>query len=158
MPNKVRHLRATDAEWAENDAIIDDGEIALAKTPAGNYRMKIGTGDKPFSELDMFGGEVKKPSTNSIRLMHGDDVRYTTASSLSIFFENNRDEDYYSMLTFDSGETATKLTYPKNYIKFSGISVQGGEFVPEANMHYTVAFWEDGTGIQAHIRGLQNNA
>ena len=55
MPNKVRHLRGTDDEWRENDVIIDDGEIALALSPCGNYRMKIGTGNKRFSELDMFG-------------------------------------------------------------------------------------------------------
>lgn len=156
MPNKVRHLRGTDDEWRENDVIIDDGEIALALSPCGNYRMKIGTGNKRFSELDMFGGEVRWPTENPVTIMHGDDVRYHEASYIYFVFENPHDEDYYSTLTFDSGEAPTTLTYPKDGIRYSGMSVINGEFVPEANMHYNVSFFEDGSGIQAHIRGTSN--
>ena len=58
MPNIVKHLRADEATWAEYDAVIEDGEIALMKTESGRYRMKIGNGELSFSELEMFGGEV----------------------------------------------------------------------------------------------------
>ena len=155
MPNKVRHLRGRDEEWAANDVVIDDGEIALALSPAGNYRMKIGNGEKKFSELDMFGGEVRKPSGQIVTLKHCDDVRYKAVTQLNIEFPALRDEDYYSLLTFDSPESPTKLSYPDD-VTFTGKSIADGRFVPEPKLHYTVIFWEDGSGIQCHVRGLEN--
>ena len=156
MPNKVRHLRGTDAEWAENDAVIDDGEIALALSPAGNYRIKIGNGTNKFSELDMLGGEVKNIDETVITMKHADDVRCGERPRLYIYFENPRDEDFYSILTFDSGATATEFIYPNGLLNFSGESLSAGKFVPEAKMHYTLVFWDDGSLIQCHVRGCSN--
>lgn len=155
MPNKVRFLRGSDEEWAANDIVIDDGEIALAQSPTGNYRMKIGNGEKKFSELDMFGGEVRRPTGQSVTLKHCDDVRYKAVAQLSVEFPALRDEDYYSLLTFDSPASPTQLSYPED-VTFTGSSIVNDRFVPEENMHYTLIFWEDGSGIQCHARGIGN--
>ena len=156
MPNKVRHLRGSDEDWAANDVVIDDGEIALALSPNGNYRMKIGNGTSKFSELDMFGGEVKKPTKNTVCLMHADDVRYGSMAYIAFYLESPRDDDFYAILSFDSGTTATRLSYPSNTIKFTGTSITAGQFVPESNMHYTAIFWQDGAAVQCHVRGYEN--
>lgn len=154
MPNKVKHLRGTLAEWNSCDPVIDEGEIALALTDSGRYRMKIGNGVSPFSALEMFGGEVYYPSYDNPLMKHCADIRYGVASSLTILLPDVFDDDYYSMLTFDSPEVATAISYPE-IISFSGESVADGEFVPDENMHYTLLFWYDGR-LQCHVRGIHN--
>ena len=58
---KKRHVkaviqlrRATEAEWIERDPILRLGEPAVS---IDINRLKIGTGDKHWSELDYLGGE-----------------------------------------------------------------------------------------------------
>ncbi len=155
MPNKVKHLRGTDAEWAENDIVLEDGEFALAISERGRYRLKIGNGVNKFSELEMYGGEVRRLPEGALVLSHGHDVRLGTRSSLSLTLTEPYDDDFYAVATFDSPDTPTSVTYTKSKIKFSGCSVVGHQFVPEANMHYTLIFWNDGT-LQCHVRGVYN--
>ena len=155
MPNKVKQLRGTDAEWAENDIVIDDGEIALAISPTGRYRMKIGNGKKKFSELEMFGGEVKKSNGTVFSIKHSVETRMGELAELMISAPNTYDEDIYALLTFDSGEVPTSLSYITTQIRFTGRSVIGENFIPEPNMHYTAIFWYDGK-FQCHVRGVEN--
>ena len=156
MPNIVKHLRADEATWAEYDAVIEDGEIALMKTESGRYRMKIGNGELSFSELEMFGGEVFNAHEGDIYLNHCGDYRIGEAEEITIYFPYVMDNDYYSLLTFDSG------SYPTDFyngddtpIMYSGSSITDGEFVPLPDMHYTLVFWFDGR-IQCHVRGVSN--
>ena len=48
MKKSIRHLRADSAEWAANDAVIPDGEIALLKTDGGRVKMRVGDGARKF--------------------------------------------------------------------------------------------------------------
>ncbi len=155
MPNKVKHLRGSDAEWAENDVVIDDGELALSKSEGGRYRIKIGNGESKFSELEMLGGEVKEPSGTTIRLSHCHDIRFGEMSRLTIYGPFSYEKDFYCVLTFDSGNTPTTLSYAKGLVRFTGHSVIGDKLVPESNMHYTAVFWYDGK-LQCHVRGIEN--
>lgn len=156
MPNKVKHLRGSADEWAENDIVIDDGEIALIRTECGRYRMKIGNGELLFSELETFGGEVVYPDYDEVYLNHALDARYEEIEVLTVYLPDAIDEDYYSLLTFTSGPVATELCIESNmYVRFSGSSITGGAFIPLPNMHYTLAFWYDGE-IQCHVRGVSN--
>lgn len=155
MPNKVKHVRGSDTEWAENDVVIDDGEIALAKSEGGRYRIKIGNGESKFSELEMLGGEVKEPSGTVAQLNHCHDIRFGEAARLTLQAPQSFEKDFYSVLTFDSGEAPTTLVYASSIARFTGRSVIGGDFVPEANVHYTAVFWYDGS-LQCHVRGIDN--
>ena len=155
MPNKVKHLRGTDEEWAANDVVIDDGEIALSKGNTGRYRIKIGNGVSKFSELEMLGGEVIEPTGKSVRLGHCHDIRFGELPKLTLYFPSAYEKDFYCVLTFDSGTTPTTMAYVKSNVLFSGRSVVGGELVPEANVHYTAVFWYDGK-LQCHVRGIEN--
>ena len=51
MIKSIRHLRADESEWKGNDIIVPDGEIAIIKTRGGGIRLKVGDGEKKFSEL-----------------------------------------------------------------------------------------------------------
>lgn len=50
--NVIQHLRGTTAEWAEDDIVIPEGEIAIEKLPNRDYRFKIGNGIDTWSELN----------------------------------------------------------------------------------------------------------
>jgi hypothetical protein len=47
---RMRQLIGTAADWAANDLVVGDGELALARN--GNTQIKVGDGLKKFSELD----------------------------------------------------------------------------------------------------------
>ena len=155
MPNKVKHLRGTDREWAENDIVLEDGEFGLAISERGRYRLKIGNGVNKFSELEMYGGEVRNLPEGALTLAHGHDTRLGERSVLTLTLNEPYDDDFYAVVTFDSPDKPTTAVYSKNKIKFSGSSVIGHQFVPEANMHYTLVFWNDGS-LQCHVRGVFN--
>jgi hypothetical protein len=54
----MRQMVGTTAEWAANDLVIGDGELACERTGSGALRLKVGNGVDNFSELDYVGGLV----------------------------------------------------------------------------------------------------
>jgi len=52
---RQRCLIGTTAQWALNDLIIGDGELALERTTGGKIRIKIGNGTLTFSALAYTG-------------------------------------------------------------------------------------------------------
>lgn len=155
MPNKVKHLRGTAAEWTEHDPVIDDGELALLITDTGRYRMKIGNGEDKFSDLEMFGGEVYNLSETEVTMKHCADIRLGTCDTLTVNFPNKMDDDYYSVLTFTSPLYDMTFSHTASAIWFSGSDCYERVFAPAINMHYTLFFWYDGK-IQCHVRGIDN--
>ena len=153
MSKSIQHLRADAAEWAQNDITPRDGELALMRTESGSYRIKIGNGETPFSGLDSVMGFVKHPDGETVTPTMGGDYRFGIMTALTINMPEKFDEDFYTMITFDSDESATVLTYPTGTVSFSGDSVEDGVFVPEAKMHYTVFIWYDGK-MQCLVRGV----
>ena len=154
MKNKIRHLRATEEQWSENDIVIDDGEIALSLSDDGYYRIKIGNGKKRFSELDSIDTTVKCATTDRAILKHKEDLRLGMCANVYIIHPKSFRSDFRCSVTFDSGDTPTKIAYAESLISFSGSSVTDGSFVPEANVHYTLYFWYDGR-LQCHVRGVE---
>lgn len=71
---RMRQLVGPTADWAANDLVIGDGELALERW-TGGYRVRIGDGVKRYSELLDFGDEivgVRQPFTGSVPwTMHG---------------------------------------------------------------------------------------
>ena len=53
---RMRQLIGTTAEWAADDIVIGDGEIAAERLIDGSVRIKIGNGVDPFSALIYAGG------------------------------------------------------------------------------------------------------
>ena len=157
MPNKVKHLRASADLWAQNDAVIDDGELALLKTESGRYRMKIGNGEQKFSELELFGGEVYYTSNEEIVLKHCADVRLGEIESVTVSFPSVLDDDYYALLTFDTPMYGAEVIIdPPCKMRFTGSSIAAdNSFAPLPDMHYTLIIWYDGE-LQCHVRGISN--
>lgn len=154
MPKIIQHLRADRAGWAQQDIIPKEGELALLCIEGGTL-IKIGDGTQPFSALSSLTGEVKSGTGEQATLRHGDDLRFSQATALSVFFPDFIREDYYASLSFDSpADMPTALSYPASpHIYFSGDDVADGIFVPNVNKHYTILFWHDGR-MQALARGV----
>lgn len=51
---RMRQLVGTTAEWAANDLVIGNGEIALERVAGGALRMKVGNGVDKYSVLQYF--------------------------------------------------------------------------------------------------------
>ena len=155
----IQHLRATAAEWAANDIVIPDGEIALLKMPNGRMRMKIGNGALKFSDLPFAFGESEKISdalTSNIALKHGASYRCGELFSLTVTLPSTPDEDFSSEISFNSGKTPTDFTVFGGEIRFTGDGTADGIFMPEENFHYNVFIWYDGA-MQGVVRGIPND-
>lgn len=155
MIKSIRHLRAGEAEWKQNDIVIPDGEIAILKTKAGNVKIKIGNGESKFSELPSLIGDIGKSEENgNITLLHGKSYRLGETAFLSISFPAVIDDDYYSEISFDSGVDATEFS-ATGKLRLTGDGVADEDFMPSPNTHYTIFIWYDGS-MQGIVRGLPN--
>lgn len=57
IPARMRSLTGTTAQWAADDIVIADGEIAVERRDDASVRIKIGNGVDTFSELPyVYGG------------------------------------------------------------------------------------------------------
>lgn len=101
------------------------------------------------------GVRTREMNGNEARLSNCENLRFGKCESLSILPPESCEEDFHCLITFDSAEAPTSLTYPKSTIRFSGRSVVGEDFVPEPLVHYTAIFWYDGA-LQCHVRGVDN--
>ncbi len=154
MSKIIQHLRANREEWAKQDIIPEEGELALLCIEGGTL-IKIGDGTHPFSELSSLTGEVRSGGGEEALLRHGDDMRFSEAAAIAVSFPAFIREDYYATLTFDSPlDAPTALSYPAEpHISFSGDDVAEGFFIPDAGKHYTLLFWHDGK-MQGLVRGV----
>jgi hypothetical protein len=154
LNKSIRHLRGTESEWAANDLIIPEGEIALLKTGTGRIKAKIGDGISRFSELPSIDGDPHRPDTDTIDMKHGKLYRLGTVSGISISLPASADDDFYTELSFTSGEDATEFI-SDTPIRFTGDDIAGEEFIPREKKHYNLFIWYDGE-YQGVARGLEN--
>lgn len=60
---------------------------------------------------------------------------------------------YMSTISFKSGTTATRFSYPTGII-WSGFDIVNGQFVPVAGKYYDIVFWKNNYGFNAAVRGV----
>lgn len=78
-------------------------------------------------------------STASLSLQNNTSNKFSTLASLDITFPSNFPDDFECELIFESGETATALSYPADVIKFVGDDCDAeGDFIPAANTGYEI--------------------
>ena len=58
-----------------------------------------------------------------------------------------------STISFKSGTTATRFSYPAGII-WSGFDIVNGQFVPVAGKYYEIVFWKNNYGFNAAVRGV----
>ena len=151
MSFKLQHLRGEKSDWAANDYVAKDGEIALYKESDGTYRMKIGNGTSKFSLLPSLTREVKPvSSTYGILMKHNLDVRCATTAAVSVNIPSKIPDDYMSSISFTAQEGFKLTINTSKKIYFSGDGLSTGVFVPVAAARYTLIFWYD-TNLRCHI-------
>lgn len=93
-------------------------------------------------------------STNSFELR--DNTIFTLSGNtdnLTITFPSTATNRYMSTISFKSGTTATRFSYPTGII-WSGFDIVNGQFVPVAGKYYEIVFWKNNYGFNAAVRGV----
>ena len=73
--------------------------------------------------------------------------------SITITFPSTATNRYMSTISFKSGTTATRFSYPTGII-WSGFDIVNGQFVPVAGKYYEIVFWKNNYGFNAAVRGV----
>lgn len=154
MIKSIRHLRGTKADWERHNAVIPDGEIAILKSADAPPKIKIGNGTDTFSSLSSITGDTVITNEREITLMHGKSYRLGECAALTLTVPSPVEDDYYSEVSFDSGDDATELLV-NSKIRLTGDGVCDEELLPRPKTHYTIFVWYDGE-LQGIVRGLPN--
>ena len=109
---------------------------------------------KAISEVTGSFIETVKTDSGSITLEHARIYRLGECHSLTVSVPKSIADEYFSELSFDSGDSATEFSSAA-MIRFSGDDVADEVFIPKENMHYTIFLWYDGE-IQGVVRGIPN--
>ena len=82
---------------------------------------------------------ISTPSGSSITLENNTEYRMQATASLNLALPESIPDDYECSLVFESGETATVLSYPADVVKFIGDDCDAeGDFIPIANTGYEI--------------------
>ena len=114
-----------------------------------------------YSDLDFYSRhevqiapELYGGSTNSFELSDNTIVTFSgNTSNLTITFPSTATNRYMSTISFKSGTTATRFSYPTGII-WSGFDIVNGQFVPVAGKYYEIVFWKNNYGFNAAVRGV----
>ena len=153
MAKIIQHLRGDNKSWQENDLTVRDGELAVERTAGGNVKLKVGNGVSPYSELPYVDGLVKKSDEDVVILSHSLDLRLGEKASLELKMPEVFDEDFFAMVTFDSGEVASEFIVEDGKFVFTGGDVVNEVFIPQPMKHYTIMLWYDGR-VEGCTRGV----
>lgn len=154
MSHRIQHLRGDEAAWAENDIVPYEGELALLRTATGQMKVRIGDGVTPFSALRSLDGDIVNTEGGNLLLRNATEYRLGQPTLLDLSFPPDYGEDYYSMISFDTGDDGMSFSYPDIGVLLSGDDLTNdGVFTPGANRHYTILFWYDGH-MEGIVRGV----
>ena len=93
-------------------------------------------------------------STNPFELSDNEIVTLSgNTTNLTITFPSTATNRYMSTISFKSGTTATRFSYPTGII-WSGFDIVNGQFVPVAGKYYEIVFWKNNYGFNAAVRGV----
>lgn len=92
---------------------------------------------------------VSYPTTSSIVLSNKSDIRIpASTTTINLVLASAIPESYECCFSFQSGTTATTLTYPGDTIRFVGVDCdESGDFIPTANKNYEVVIKNLSTGV-----------
>ena len=143
--------------------IIDEGQNALNKIVVvdsydishGVFTFSVRDADSELSNESTFAVQnkvitaalaqkkavpaISTPSGSSITLENNSEYRLQATASLNLALPESIPDDYECSLVFESGETATVLSYPADVVKFIGDDCDAeGDFIPIANTGYEI--------------------
>lgn len=110
------------ANWeANSDVVLMKGEMGVEFTDAGETKMKLGDGQKKWSELDYFGGEtdVHQAQVYQADLAEGED---DIAAITRVVGENTLFEGDMAIVKSTIGEAVTYTAYVYNDAKWQAMN------------------------------------
>lgn len=82
---------------------------------------------------------ISQQDTSNITLNNNTEYRLQVAATINLTLPTSINDDYECSLVFESGDTATVLSYAADSIKFVGDDCDAeGDFIPQANKGYEV--------------------
>ena len=122
--------------------VFDEGANAVDKViKVGSYDNSHGIFQlAPTDEYRKKSAVITQDSSNII-LNDNTEYRMQVAATINLTLPTSINDDYECSLVFESGETATVLSYPADVVKFIGDDCDAeGDFIPAANKGYEVNF------------------
>lgn len=112
---------------------INGKKMAVWNRPEGTDMPTLGFADMPTSD------KIQENESTSVVLNNHTEYRCKVMASLNLSLPETIPDDYNSRIVFESGETATTLSYTAGSIKFTGDGCDSeGDFVPAASTAYEV--------------------
>ena len=118
--------------------------LAVKAALSDSKRISNMTDSEKENACETIGAEqetiVSYPTTSSVVLSNKLDIRIPASTlTINLALSAAIPELYECSFSFQSGETATTLTYPGDTIKFVGVDCdESGDFIPTANRNYEV--------------------
>lgn len=116
-----------------SDGTNANGKMAVWNKPKGADMPTLGFADMPTSD------KFQENESTSVVLNNHTEYRCKVMASLNLSLPETIPDDYNSRIVFESGETATTLSYTAGSIKFTGDDCDSSNaFVPAASTSYEV--------------------
>lgn len=114
---------------------VNGKKMAVWDRPEGADMPTLGFADMPTSSND----KIQENESTSVVLNNHTEYRCKVMASLNLSLPETIPDDYNSRIVFESGETATTLSYTAGSIKFTGDDCDSSNaFVPAASTSYEV--------------------
>lgn len=112
---------------------VNGTKMAIWNRPEGADMPTLGFADMPTSD------KIQENESTSVVLNNHTEYRCKVMASLNLSLPETIPDDYNSRIVFESGETATTLSYTAGSIKFTGDDCDSSNaFVPAASTSYEV--------------------
>ena len=135
-PDKLVYVADQNPEtklWSLSSKYADDALDADSQFPVQNKVVTAALAQKKAVPA------ISTPSGSNITLENNSEYRLQSTASLNLALPESIPDDYECSLVFESGETATVLSYPADVVKFIGDDCDAeGDFIPIANTGYEI--------------------
>ena len=112
---------------------VNGKKMAVWDRPEGADMPTLGFADIPTSD------KIQENESTSVVLNNHTEYRCKVMASLNLSLPETIPDDYNSRIVFESGETATTLSYTADSIKFTGDDCDSSNaFIPAASTSYEV--------------------
>lgn len=165
------HASTTPVEVSQGTYIVVNSSRATINSPSASYN--IGIRDDSFNDsmipifaemddaLSEKADEIRVvtriAASGNVSLTDKSNYRFEELSTLNLSLPTTVPDIFECNVTFESGETATILSYPADTIEFIGDECDAdGDFVPAASTTYEINIKNLGYGrIRAFVKALE---
>lgn len=125
-----------------NTCITDEslrGKVPVISAPDEQTATGVKNVFKAMDLADVFGDKFQENESTSVVLNNHTEYRCKVMTALNLSLPETIPDDYNSRIVFESGDTATTLSYTADSIKFTGDDCDSSNvFIPAKNTSYEV--------------------